>query len=120
MNFELLFDLEKQLHSFEVRSNIHKISKLLSDDFFEFGSSGNIWTRAEILSRLPSEDGQTKIESYNFQAKILAENIVLVTYVSKRISDEVSQNEFLRSSIWLLVNNEWKMKFHQGTAKAVK
>lgn len=30
---KLLFELEKQLHTFEVRSNKDKIFKLLSDDF---------------------------------------------------------------------------------------
>jgi hypothetical protein len=43
-----------------------------------------------------------------------------VTYISKRIKEDTSKSEFLRSSIWQLVNNEWKLKFHQGTVKAEK
>ena len=106
-----LFDLEKQLHSFEVRSSKSKISKLLTDDFFEFGSSGKIWSREDILSHLPTEDGQTKIESYDYKATALSDSTILVTYISKRILGETVQAEFLRSSIWQLENNEWKMKF---------
>lgn len=117
---EELFNLEKQLHTFEVRSNKDRISKLLTDDFFEFGSSGKIWSRHDILSRLPNEDDRVRIDSYNFQASQLTDTLVLVTYISKRIKEDTANSEFLRSSIWQLVNNEWKMKFHQGTAKAVK
>lgn len=55
IDFNFLFELEKQLHSFEVRSDRAKISALLSPDFFEFGSSGKAWTNHffdNIFSRL--------------------------------------------------------------------
>jgi hypothetical protein len=113
-----LFDLERKLHSFEVRSNASEISNLLSPGFFEFGSSGKVWTRNDILSRLPTEDGKTKIESYDFNGIALSESSVLVTYMSKRIELDGETSEFLRSSVWLNINGNWQMAFHQGTPKS--
>jgi hypothetical protein len=40
--FEILFKLEKTLHTFEFRSNAAKLAGLLSPDFFEYGSSGSL------------------------------------------------------------------------------
>jgi hypothetical protein len=115
-NFEFLFELEKNLHTFEVRSNAAKIASLLSPDFFEFGSSGTSWKREDILKRLPDENGNTKIESKNFKATPLTPEVVLVTYISIRIQASI-KTEFLRSSIWRKNSDGWQMEFHQGTAK---
>ena len=117
-DFSFLFELEKKLHSFEVRSNAQKISNLLSPDFFEFGSSGTTWTREEILSRLPTEDGKTKIQSYDYKSTPLSDKVVLITYISKRIELNGEFSEFLRSSIWRKNGEHWQMEFHQGTLKS--
>lgn len=115
--FEHLFELEKQLHSFEVRSNPERISQLLSQNFFEFGSSGKIWTRETILKELSSEDGITKIESSNYRATPLTSDVVLITYISTMVNPDQKQASFLRSSIWNKSHGSWKMVFHQGTPK---
>lgn len=117
--FNHLIYLEKSLHSFEVRSNADKISNLLSPIFYEFGSSGKIWSRQDILDRLPQEDSLTKVEATDFKATLLSEDVVLLTYKSNRISLDLSSVSFLRSSIWQKNSNtqslQWKMVFHQGT-----
>lgn len=115
-NFNFLFELEKSLHTFEVRASADKIHALLSPNFFEFGSSGISWTRQDILDRLPKEAGTTHIDSKNFQATILAQDIILVTYISIRIESN-GETEFLRSSIWRKNQEGWQMEFHQGTVK---
>jgi hypothetical protein len=117
-DFNFLFDLEKQLHSFETRSNDQKLATLLGENFFEFGSSGKIWSRKDILERLPSEDQNTLIESSQYQATPLADQVVLVTYVSRRVMKDAPAMEFLRSSVWRKNPNGWQMEFHQGTPKA--
>ncbi len=117
-DFSFLFDLEMQLHSFETRSSEQKISKLLSLDFFEFGSSGKTWTRKEILERLPTEPQESTIQSSDYKATQLADHIVLVTYVSRRTKNDSSSTEFLRSSIWRKNETGWQMVFHQGTPKS--
>jgi hypothetical protein len=115
--FDHLFELEKELHTSEVRSNAERISQLLSLSFFEFGSSGKVWTREDILSNLPSEDGLTKIESSHYKATPLTQDVVLITYISTRIRSGQQQASSLRSSIWRKNNDFWQMEFHQGTPK---
>ena len=117
-DYTFLFDLEKQLHSFSSRSNEQKIATLLGQNFFEFGSSGKIWSREDILERLPTEDQSVQIESEDYKATPLADDVVLVTYVSKRVSADAPTTEFLRSSVWRKNPNGWQMEFHQGTPKA--
>lgn len=118
-NFSILFELEKQLHSSEVRSDPSRIASLLSPDFYEFGSSGKVWTREAILKNLPAEDGKTKIESRDYKASSLSEDVILVTYISVRVTEGMDSQEFLRSSIWRNHSGNWKMEFYQGTLRSV-
>jgi hypothetical protein len=118
-DFSIIFELERQLHSSEVRTNPSKIDLLLAPDFYEFGSSGKVWTREETLKSLQAEDGETKIESRDYKAMPLAEDVVLITYVSTRLFEGKVSQEFLRSSIWRKYLGHWKMEFHQGTLKSV-
>lgn len=115
---EQLYDLERQLHSYAVRSNRDLLTTLLSPNFFEFGASGRLWTRQDILDRLPTEDGKTRIEARDFRAHSLSSDIILVTYISRRISEDATSHEFLRSSVWKKHGESWKMEFHQGTPAA--
>lgn len=39
----------------EVRSSPEALGALLAEDFFEFGSSGQVWDRQTILEDVPSE-----------------------------------------------------------------
>ena len=112
-----LFELEKELHQFETRSNANRLSCLLSLDFLEYGSSGKVWTRDDILNRLQKEDGKIKIDSSDFHGRRLSENSILVTYLSRKLDSTGGTSEFLRSSIWQKIDGDWKMVFHQGTPK---
>lgn len=118
--FEHLFDLERELHTFAVRSDRTQLMRLLSPDFFEFGASGTQWTLQDILHRLPTENGKTEIEARDFRALPLSEDVILVTYISKRICADGSAFEFLRSSIWKNNAGSWQMVFHQGTPAGSK
>lgn len=116
--FYYLIGLEQYLHRSEVRTNADKVAALLSPTFQEFGSSGNAWSRSEILERLAGEDGMTKIDAYNFKASRLSDEVFLLTYTSKHLPPAGQHKEFLRSSIWKYTNGQWHMEFHQGTQKA--
>ena len=113
-DYSFLFASEKQLHSPKIRSEKQELIKLLSPDFFEFGSSGREWSREQIIERLPIEKEEYQIQSSHYKAQELATGVVLVTYISSRDSN----NEFLRSSIWKETASGWQMVFHQGTKKA--
>lgn len=114
MNYQILIDLEKKLHNPRVRCSISDLENLLSTDFLEFGSSGKIYTRQEVITALVNESA-LKIEADNFEARELTANVVLVTYKTKLITTDGKLVEALRSSIWKLFGEQWKMVFHQGT-----
>ncbi len=116
---DVLIALEKELHSSLTRSNQNRLDQLIANDFYEFGSSGNVWTKKDILSRLPQEKSELQIFSRDYQIKELSTGIYLVTYISFRKNGEREERVALRSSIWRKISSGWEMVFHQGTFKPV-
>jgi hypothetical protein len=117
---ELLISLEKELHTSLTRSNQERLNVLLADDFYEFGSSGNVWTKKDILTRLPAEESSNplKIESRDYLVKELTSELFLITYVSFRKNNAREERVALRSSLWRKSDLQWQMIFHQGTFAA--
>ncbi|MDQ0416169.1 hypothetical protein J2Z48_000327 [Croceifilum oryzae] len=101
-----LFELETTL----LKPTKELYEKYLSDTYFEFGSSGNVWVRKDY-DMIGSRDTR-KLTLTQFQLHPLADDVVMVTY---RIHDEIRELTTLRSSIWKQFNRKWKMVFHQGT-----
>ncbi|SDY17436.1 DUF4440 domain-containing protein [Thermoactinomyces sp. DSM 45892] len=105
--------LEKYL--FELETTLLKPTKelyaeYLSDAYFEFGSSGNVWVRKDY-DVVGTRDTR-KLTPTQFQLHPLADDVVMITY---HIHDEIREQSTLRSSIWKQFNGKWKMVFHQGT-----
>lgn len=111
---EHLFALEQDLLNPKIRMNQKMLERLLSPDFFEFGSSGTVWTRKDILQRLPNETPY-QVNASDFQAHPLADNTVLVTYKTQRTEPDGAIFRAIRSSIWVRNGASWQMRFHQGT-----
>jgi hypothetical protein len=101
---------EEKLLSTEVRNSPEALSKLLSDDFFEFGSSGRVWRKPDLMGAEGA--GEVRMTLSGFELHSLSETAVLATY---RILNEESGAKTLRSSIWKLADGRWQMFFHQGT-----
>lgn len=115
-DMQLFFQLEASLHKREVRSSRKNLSDLLADDFIEFGSSGHIFNKTEIIEALAKESGEPNITIRDFAARELAPGVVLVTYISESpTADDLGRTRSLRSSIWKLIGENWQMVFHQGT-----
>lgn len=114
----LLYQLEERLLQPDVRQSAAAVADLLADDFIEFGSSGRIFNKQQIIESLQNEDSNAPIARSitDFKTLVLAENVILVTYriVQHNSSSGKSKNS-LRSSIWTLVDGSWKIVFHQGT-----
>ncbi|HOQ02098.1 MAG TPA: DUF4440 domain-containing protein [Acetivibrio sp.] len=112
-----IFDLEQSLLQPEVRQSSEKIAELLSDDFCEFCSSGNIYlyNKGDIFDtdrNLSVIDWKIK----DFSIRILANDVVLATYKAIKYNREQKKMvSSLRSSIWKCFDGNWKMVFHQGT-----
>ncbi|QEO56614.1 DUF4440 domain-containing protein [Francisella marina] len=109
---QLLLNLEQSLLSYETRFDYKYISRVLMDDFKEFGKSGYFYTKKDILeSTFSPAKINMKIINDSFEIDKLNEHIVLVTYKTINLD---SPQKHHRCSIWIKVDNDWKMKFHQG------
>ncbi|MBN3886684.1 MAG: DUF4440 domain-containing protein [Nostoc sp.] len=115
---ESLFrEFEEHLLQPDVRKSAKDIMDLLADEFIEFGSSGHVFDKQQIIKSLQNEpiEPLTRRSITEFKTLVLATGVVLVTYrLVRHISGEQSVHS-LRSSIWKLNNHRWKMIFHQGT-----
>jgi len=118
--------LEEQLLQPAFRRDRAAVSALLADEFVEYGSSGRIFTKAQILDRLAAESPQ-RIEMADFAARLVAPDIALITYRAIRmphvcppLADAGSNSSAqpavsLRSSLWVRRDHLWQVLFHQGT-----
>ncbi|MGD0628891.1 MAG: nuclear transport factor 2 family protein [Terracidiphilus sp.] len=110
---------EEALLDPEVRRDRERVAELLSWDFVEFGSSGRVWTREQIIEHLAAEDYQPPVIE-GLTCDWLADGTVLVTYRTVRANAEQSPSQgqsssVLRSSIWVMEGDLWRIRFHQGT-----
>jgi hypothetical protein len=115
--FHLLQELEERLTKSSVRKNSEEVDSLLSDRFREFGSSGRVFTRSEILQAL-AEESPREITCSDFQIEMLTPEVALVTYRTVRIEAGSPPRHALRTSIWQMEGNRWRVRFHQGTLVA--
>lgn len=109
---EQLLNLEQRLMDPVFRKDRARVSALLAEDFREFGSSGRVWSRDDILN--PSETPQTAPLAEGFSVKTIVPELVQVTYRLKRVPGGTPQAA-LRSSLWIRPGDKWQMLFHQGT-----
>lgn len=112
--YEKIYKFELSLLSPEVRTSSDSLDKLLADDFIEFGNSGLIYNKNNILERLPATTDRVEFIMSDFSIRILAEDIVLTTFKVKRTINEENIVS-LRSSLWRKQDDSWQIFFHQGT-----
>ncbi len=110
---ELIRQLEERLLQADVRQSAAEVAELLANDFIEFGSSGRIYDKLTTIAALQHES-PAKFTLTDYQAKMLASDVILVTYHAVR-SDSTSAAQSLRSSVWQQLDGRWQLVFHQGT-----
>lgn len=110
-DLQTFYALENSLLESPTRNSREYLDQILYDDFFEIGSSGNIYQKSDVLKFLP-EEAPFSYKIINFQVQQLSSNCVLVTYLIKKDKEESH-----RSSIWKYHAGTWKMIFHQGTKR---
>jgi len=111
---ETLRQLEASLLTNTVRKDRARVAELLADEFREFGRSGTVYTKAEILAFLQEEE-EIRVTMKEFGCQMVAEGVALVTYLSERTEPSGEAIEALRSSLWVRRRHRWQMVFHQGT-----
>ena len=106
--------LEESMAQPEVRRSPELLTQLLADDFREFGSSGRVFDKKQIIDLL-QEQPRFQLWLEEFDVKPLAPDLALVTYRGncRLADDKISQS--LRSSIWRNRDGRWEVIFHQGT-----
>jgi hypothetical protein len=111
---EHLLALELELLTNATRKDPARLSELLTHDFREFGSSGRVFSKKEITLALQQEL-PVSLSIANFEMRLLADGVALVTYQSVKEQGDGPPATALRSSIWIRTASDWKMIFHQGT-----
>jgi len=108
----LVEELERELLGPLVRGDIGRTAVLLHPDFMEIGSSGRVWTRDAMMMALEEDPGErTDIEILG--ADCIGTSAVLLTY-----RNFARTGTTLRSSLWVLDGERWRLRFHQGTPEA--
>ena len=105
--------LEEAMWRGETRFDLMFQETRFAPDFFEFGRSGRVYSRKQIIL---SEAGeiQAKLPLENLSIRLLDENTAHVTYNSHVEYNGVVEHA-RRSSIWSRGEQGWVMRFHQGT-----
>src|SRR5271165_5963741 len=85
-----LFRAEMLLLDPAVRRDRARVAALLAEDFFEYGASGRVWTRDQILDLLATEVYAPPVVE-DFACHRVADSAVLVTYRSVRSNTETGQ-----------------------------
>lgn len=116
-----ILELEKHLATLDTRSKADELSRLLDDDFVEFGASGRRFDKQEIIALLSDDKNFTPYDIHDFKMALLAADTALVTYVIPARMDGNAQlkDGSRRSSIWKLADDRWQLFFHQGTKISV-
>lgn len=109
-DFQEIESFERELVNPKTRVNAERISELLADEFLEFGSSGKVIRKCDVLDAA-EKPGTTTYQLDDFNFKMLGESHVLVTYRSVTSSRAIAY----RSSIWAKEYGSWKMLHHQST-----
>jgi hypothetical protein len=96
---------EERLTMPSVRGSAEALDHLISDEFVEFGSSGQVYTKAEVIALISAAPTVT-VNVTAFRVLSLSPDITLATYRTERS---------LRSSVWRREGQSWRIVFHQGT-----
>jgi hypothetical protein len=112
--------LEESLLRPEIRKSPDRLRALLAEDFVEFGSSGGVHGKEDVIAALVEEaapgDEPLSITAHDFALRTIAKDTVLLTYRSvRRLTEKGPERHALRSSLWQSIDGRWQMIFHQGT-----
>ncbi|MEZ5937231.1 MAG: nuclear transport factor 2 family protein [Hyphomonadaceae bacterium] len=108
--------LEETLWRAETRFDRAYCETVFADDFFEFGRSGRIWSRAELIAADPLPI-DCVLPFPEFRARMLADRLAQVTYVSIVRNADGGEDVANRSSLWRWEKGRWRICFSQGTLR---
>jgi hypothetical protein len=99
-----------------VRSDRDELGRLLHPEFREFGRSGRIYERAEVLAEFAGRPQAYEVWAQDFRVVALSDGFALLTYKSAHVTPQGElEHHTNRSSLWQLTPAGWRLLFHQGT-----
>lgn len=117
---ETVRQAEVHLLDSEVRGDRRALEALLHPDFVEFGSSGRVWTRHEIIEELAISPDPGPLVVTEMEVRRVAADCIVVTYRTEPTEpSEPCEHRAVRSSWWVLTDLGWQVRFHQGTVTAI-
>lgn len=106
--------LEEYLLKSEVRASPQELANILADDFVEFGSSGRIYDKKQIITALQQGTGR-EMRLMEFKVKLIGQDVALATYRTAWYLEPKGEPRYaLHSSIWRIDQGRWRIVFHQG------
>jgi ribonuclease HI len=107
--------LEESMWRTETRFDSAYMNAVLHPDFAEVGRSGRVFTRDEVLA-MPEVPISVEIPRATFSAAEIVDGVALVSY--ETVPVDSMHGAAFRSSVWLLVDSRWLLRYHQGTPAA--
>ncbi|PCI61071.1 MAG: DUF4440 domain-containing protein [Kordiimonadales bacterium] len=107
-----LLRMEAALADPEVRVSEDVLKTILHVDFAEIGKSGTVYSRDDIIAALLVETQMPPYDIENFSVASLSETIAIATYT---IPATKGRSASIRSSVWVMEDGIWLLRFHQGT-----
>jgi len=107
--------LEESLWQSKTRFDDTLMDEIFADDFCEFGRSGGIYQRQEmLLGKHNTAEIDATLPLRDFRVRALSDDIMQVMYVSE-VRYGAHCETANRSSIWRRDKGGWRLCFHQGT-----
>ena len=100
-----IFELENRLLTTAVRSSADVLDGLIADQFVEFGSSGRLYSKRDVIAQMVRAPSVT-VNIADFRVLAVSPDVTLATYRT---------DKSLRSSLWRREGERWRIVFHQGT-----
>ncbi|MGW8247232.1 MAG: nuclear transport factor 2 family protein [Acidiferrobacterales bacterium] len=110
----IVIELESRLLSDEFRSSYDFLDKILHEDFLEIGASGTAYNKKQVIDLL-IRGSNFSSQATGFRFFQVAEGVALLTYSLETVSPDIGTRHSVRSSVWKLENDSWKLVYHQGT-----
>jgi hypothetical protein len=112
-DYEILTRLEEDMWREVMRFDRTFQEQRFAADFFEFGRSGRVYTREQMI-RLDSQPIDAVLPLPNLSIRQIDRHTAQVTYDSQ-VEYDSGVEYARRSSIWSRTESGWVMRFHQGT-----
>ena len=108
--------LEESLLRPDVRRSAEELDALIADDFVEFGASGRVFSKQDVLEAAAADElPDVRLPLSSCAVKMLSEWVALLTYRSVTSGPKGAIASAIRSSVWVHDGRRWRLRFHQGT-----